>query len=78
MDVDRSGLANNPELKTLLGQGGSEFWDRLAERSRAAAEFEDVWFLSRLRKRAEARRDDAPDGEPLRVAPLDSPVAKRL
>jgi len=46
---------NGTEIKTLLLSGDSQFWDRLAEATREASGFEQLFLLSSLRKKAHAR-----------------------
>ena len=45
----------NSELKSLLLDGNPEFWNRLLERTRRASEFDELFALSSLRKKAHAR-----------------------
>ncbi len=60
------------DLKSLLLGGRPEFWDRLVERTRTATEFEELFALSALRKKAHARKVVRPGvvRERLRVALL--------
>ncbi|MGH9902578.1 MAG: HAD-IIIC family phosphatase, partial [Pyrinomonadaceae bacterium] len=59
--------ASNAELKAALANGDADFWPRLSLRSRLAGGFDDLLFLSTLRRRAEAK-GLAPEGEKLRLA----------
>ena len=47
-------------LKTLLLQGDPEFWRRLKEQTATAGDFEELFQLSALRKKAHARRLPVP------------------
>jgi FkbH-like protein len=47
---------HDKEIKTLLLNGDSQFWDRLAEATREATGFEELFALSSLRKKAHARK----------------------
>jgi FkbH-like protein len=57
------------DLKARLLAGDPAFWSILAERSQAATTFDDLFFLSRLRRQA-AQRLPAPAGKPIRIALL--------
>ena len=47
---------NDKEIKALLLDGDSRFWDRLAAATREASGFEELFALSSLRKKARARQ----------------------
>ncbi len=57
-------------LKTLLLKGDLEFWAQLQSRTRAAVDFEELFLLSSLRKKAHARKltRPKPPKEKLRLA----------
>ena len=59
-------------LKTLLQKGEPEFWRELASRTRVAADFEELFLLSSLRKKAHTRKlpPDKPPAGRLRLAML--------
>lgn len=46
----------NQELKSLLLNNDATFWEQLARRSRDTTTFEELLFLSTLRKKADSRR----------------------
>ncbi|MBI5772284.1 MAG: HAD-IIIC family phosphatase [Verrucomicrobia bacterium] len=62
--------ATNDDLKKLLLGGDPAFWERLAVRTREAAEFDELFFLSSLRKKAHKRGVPLPSATPekLRLA----------
>jgi len=47
---------NDKEIKALLLEGNSRFWDRLEVATREASGFEELFALSSLRKKAHARQ----------------------
>jgi FkbH-like protein len=47
---------NDKEIKALLLEGNSRFWDRLEVATRETTGFEELFALSSLRKKAHARR----------------------
>jgi FkbH-like protein len=49
------------QLKTLLINGNSEFWTQLSSCTRSARDFEELFLLSSLRKKAHARKLASPD-----------------
>jgi FkbH-like protein len=57
-------------LKNLLLKGDPEFWAQLQAHTRAAADFEELFLLSSLRKKAHARRlaNPKPAKDKLRLA----------
>src|SRR5258707_7637105 len=58
---------DDAELKSLALSGDPSFWGHLAARSRQASNFSDLFFLSRLRKKAKPRSSE--NAEPkLRLA----------
>ena len=59
-------------LKTLLLNGDAAFWPQLAALTRSARDFEELFLLSSLRKKAHARNLAAPtpSAPPLRLAIL--------
>lgn len=61
--------ANIKDLKNLLLEGDPLFWSQLAERTRNASEFDQLLFLSSLRKKAIGRGfpRPGPANEPVRV-----------
>src|SRR5881628_273018 len=63
---------HHDELKVLLLAGRPEFWTELAARTRAAREFDELFLLSALRKKAHARKLVPPGAAPkkFRVALL--------
>ncbi|MDR3457454.1 MAG: HAD-IIIC family phosphatase [Verrucomicrobiae bacterium] len=60
------------ELKALLLSGDPRFWDLLDRATRAARDFEEVFLLSALRKKAQARKlsPPKPAKEKIRLAIL--------
>jgi len=62
----------NAQLKDDLLAGRPQFWDRLAQSTRDASQFNELLMLSSLRKKAHLRGLARPgiDGDPLRVALL--------
>lgn len=63
---------NLSDLKTLLREGDPAFWPQLAALTRTATAFDDILFLSTLRKKAVACQlpQPPPSGQPLRLALL--------
>jgi FkbH-like protein len=59
-------------LKNLLLKGDPEFWEQLKTCTRSARDFEEMFLLSSLRKKARARKvlSPKPAGEKLRLAML--------
>jgi FkbH-like protein len=60
------------ELKSLLLNDSADFWDRLTIYSRNASDFDELFLLSSLRKKAHARKLPRPDvtHEKIRLALL--------
>jgi len=58
------------KLKTLLRDGDPEFWPRLATLSREARDFEELFLLSSLRKKAHDRKLECKSSRKLRLAIL--------
>lgn len=58
------------KLKALLLKGDPEFWPLLGTMTRQAADFEELFLLSSLRKKARARLPARTDGKKLRLAML--------
>jgi FkbH-like protein len=58
---------DNSELKALLLSGNPEFWNKLAVHSREALEFDELFMLSALRKRAQARQLSRPRAVPEKI-----------
>lgn len=56
------------ELKGLLLDEDPEFWPRLAARTREATRFDQLLFLSSLRKKAHKRGLERRTGDPVRLA----------
>ncbi len=63
---------NLSDVKALLLQGDPSFWTQLLAHTQAATEFDELIFLSTLRKKADARGFKQPgaSGPPLRLAIL--------
>src|ERR1700728_1717322 len=57
-------------LKALLLKGDPEFWPLLAALTREARDFEELFLLSSLRKKAHARQSDRKAAKPIRLAML--------
>ena len=55
------------ELKALLLNGKPEFWERLAVRTREARDFDELFALSALRKKAQARKLSRPRALPEKI-----------
>ena len=60
------------QLKTLLLNGNAEFWTQLSSLTRSARDFEELFLLSSLRKKAHARKLVSPlaDAKKIRLAIL--------
>ena len=58
---------DNSDLKGLLLNGKPEFWERLAIRTREALEFDELFALSALRKKAHARQLSRPRVVPEKI-----------
>ena len=63
-------MMSSVEIKTLLTEGNPEFWKKLTELTRDATDFDQLFQLSNLRKKALARGVPRPGEEPpkLRIA----------
>ena len=55
------------ELKTLLLNGDPRFWEHLLALTRQAAAFDELLFLSSLRKKAHARKMSPPVAAPIKI-----------
>ncbi|MCE9608900.1 MAG: HAD-IIIC family phosphatase [Chthoniobacter sp.] len=51
---------HNRDIKTLLLSGSPDFWGQLAARTRASSDFDELFMLSVLRKKAHLRHHIAP------------------
>lgn len=70
--MSASPISDNQTLKSLLASGHDTFWQQLAKRTAIAKEFDDLSFLSTLRRKAIAREFFPPSQNfaPMKLAML--------
>ena len=66
------------QLKTSLLKGDPEFWAQLKALTRSARDFEELFLLSSLRKKAHARRLENPAARKVEGAGLGLTIARML